>query len=411
MSKKKNINELAEQYNNYIYPKPCQDIDEEWLKFNRYQVCDPNYFWHKIWPEKKYSRNPLKILIAGCGSDQAAILAKCNPIHKFIGIDISKNSLEHQKKLISRHDINNLELICDDFRNFNYTKKFDYIISSGVIHHLDNINSALEYFYKNLKDDGAIFIMIYGNQQSQNIDGIKKVFKKLSFSHNKKSINSVRQIISKLKNYHPAKIFSNLFADIENDSGVIDTFLHKNENFYNIKQFINILEKNNLIIKNFVDSRIAPITKYFMNNKDELEKIKQMHYKDKLEISQILNWNDRKINLICSKKHKNNKTFIYNKVDLDECYLYQSSKINYQVNERGIRIIDTENEINFDIKTDKQVNWKLILSGTKKMSEITENMNKNVKKNLYENLNFLLENYVLDFAFYKIENYKNYYAK
>ena len=356
MLNRKNINELAEQYNNYIYPKPCQDIDKEWLKFNRYQVCDPNYFWHKIWPEKKYSRNPLKILIAGCGSDQAAILAKCNPIHKFIGIDISKNSLEHQKKLISRHDINNLKLICDDFRNFNYTEKFDYIISSGVIHHLDNINSALEYFYKNLKDDGAIFIMIYGNQQSQNIDGIKKIFKKLNFSQNKKSINSVRQIIAKLKNYHPAKIFSNLFADIENDSGVIDTFLHKNENFYNIKQFINILEKNNLIIKNFVDSRIAPITKYFMNNKDELEKIKQMHYKDKLEISQILNWNDRKINIICSKKHKNNETFIYNKVDLDECYLYRSSKVNYQINETGIRIVDTENETNFDIKTDKQVN-------------------------------------------------------
>ena len=104
----KNLEELSLQYNNYIYPKPCEDIDKEWIELNRYQLCDPNYFWHKIWPEKEYSRNSLNILVAGCGSDQAAILAKCNPNHKFLGIDLSENSLNHQKKLVKNHNIKNL---------------------------------------------------------------------------------------------------------------------------------------------------------------------------------------------------------------------------------------------------------------------------------------------------------------
>ena len=101
----KNIQALSDQYNKYIYPKPCENINKEWIKVNRFQLCDPNYLWHKIWPEKEYSRKALRILIAGCGSDQAAIIAKCNPIHEFVGIDLSKNSLVHQKKLIDNNNI------------------------------------------------------------------------------------------------------------------------------------------------------------------------------------------------------------------------------------------------------------------------------------------------------------------
>ena len=93
----KNIEKLKSQYSKYIYPKPCENIEKEYIKVNRYQECDPNYHWHKLWPEKKYERKKLNILVAGCGSDQAAILAKCNPIHNFTGIDISAASLTHQK--------------------------------------------------------------------------------------------------------------------------------------------------------------------------------------------------------------------------------------------------------------------------------------------------------------------------
>ncbi len=71
-----NIKKLEIQYNKYIYPKPCDDVEEEYIIKNRYQECDPNYHWHKLWPEKKYERKKLNILVAGCGSDQSAILAK-----------------------------------------------------------------------------------------------------------------------------------------------------------------------------------------------------------------------------------------------------------------------------------------------------------------------------------------------
>lgn len=408
----KNIQELSVQYNNYIYPKPCENIEEEWIKLNRYQICDPNYLWHKIWPEKKYLRKSLKILIAGCGSDQAAILAKCNPIHKFTGIDISKNSLAHHKKLIDKHNIENLDLICSDFRLVKFKEKFDYIISSGVIHHLDDINTALSYFNDNLNNEGAIFLMIYGNQQSSSIENIKKVFKNLNFLHNHDSIDSIRKIINKLNNNHPAKIFSQLYTDINNDAGVVDTFMHPKENFFNIKDFIKILQKNNLIIKNFADTRIAPITKYFIDNKNLLEKINLMNLEQKLEIAQIINWNDRKINLFCTKKENIKYSSLYNKIDLDKVYLFKSVKIDYQIIDQTLKITDKENGSNFQLKNiNKNIDWEIILNGQNLLSEITKDLPTDDKEKFYKNINFLLENLVLDYSFNKIDDYIKYYAK
>jgi len=46
MSKK--IKELGHQYNNYIYPKPCEDINTEWILKNKFLQGDPNYHWHKL---------------------------------------------------------------------------------------------------------------------------------------------------------------------------------------------------------------------------------------------------------------------------------------------------------------------------------------------------------------------------
>ena len=43
------------------------------------------------------SRKKLKVLVAGCGSDQAAILSRCNPNHYFTGIDLSQQSINYQK--------------------------------------------------------------------------------------------------------------------------------------------------------------------------------------------------------------------------------------------------------------------------------------------------------------------------
>lgn len=92
-----NLDYLKKHYNNYVYPKPIEDIHEEFIKKKKRYIFDPTYHWHRIWPELPFSANQLKILIAGCGTNEAAVLALCNPNHLVTGIDISENSIAHQK--------------------------------------------------------------------------------------------------------------------------------------------------------------------------------------------------------------------------------------------------------------------------------------------------------------------------
>ena len=407
-----NIKKLETQYNKYIYPKPCENIEKEYIKVNRYQECDPNYHWHKLWPEKKYERKKLNILVAGCGSDQAAILAKCNPIHNFTGIDISAASLAHQKKLIKKHKIKNLTLICDDFRNVKISEKFNYIISTGVIHHLDDPGSALNFFEKNLTDDGVLYLMVYGDQQTEGIKGLKNIFKKLEFEQNSSSIKSIKLLKEKLKKDHPATIFSKYFKDINEDTGIIDTFLHSKEKFYSIKELIFSLGENNLIIKNFVNGRVAALSKYFIDNEDIEKKIRNLPIEEQLEISQILNWNDRKIDIICTKKNNIKYSKVYTKLELDNLYICRFQSIDYQINSQNIKVVDNKNDTAFEFNfLNTKINWNEILLGKKNLKQLTSNFSAIEKKNFYKKISFMIENYVLDFSFHEIENYEKYYAK
>ena len=51
-----NFQYLKNHYNNFIYPKPTEDIEEDYLKKNRRSISDPTIFFHRIFPEKKFSK-------------------------------------------------------------------------------------------------------------------------------------------------------------------------------------------------------------------------------------------------------------------------------------------------------------------------------------------------------------------
>ncbi len=410
--KNKNISDLTNQYNNYIYPKPTENLFEEWIKKNRFQICDPNYCWHRLWPEKPYSSKRMNVLIAGCGSDQAAILAKCNPNHNFVGIDLSENSLKHEKKLIEENKIENLKLYCDDFRSIKFKNKFDYIISSGVIHHLDEPETGLKYFNKNLKDEGVIYIMVYGDKKSYATNQVKQLFKKLNLKQNPESINFVMNTISKLNNLHPAKIFAEteIKQDLNHPSGVVDFFLHKKENFFSIKEIVKLLNKNKLIIKNFANGRIKPLTKFFTDAPLHVkEKINSLPIEEKLEISQILNWNDRKIDLICCKSKNKKNSIVYNKINLEKIYTYQYHGIEYKIDGTNIKINDKINNGFFNLNFENN-KFKEILDGKKILSEITESFNKTEREKFNNKIIFMIENSILDFSYHPIVDYKKYYS-
>ena len=401
----KNIDYLRSHYENYNYPEPVQDIDKELIENNIVYYDDPTYNWHKIFPEKPFSENKISILIAGCGTEQAAIIAKLSPQHEVIGVDLSSNSLKHQKKLINKHKISNLKLINNDFREVKFDKKFDLIISTGVIHHLEKPGSALEYFYNNLKDDGAISLMVYGNKSTHATNELRKLFFKLNFKQDKESIESVRKIYDKIHPSHPGVIHTKNSSELKFDAGIVDHILHQSEHFYSIRELNELLNNNKLIIKNFVDSRIKSLTKFFYDDDVLLYKIRELNYIDQLELGQILNWDDKKISLICCKDTYIKNSIVISPPDLDNVYIYTRTGCSYKMNDSFIKInLDTNEEFIFSVPIKKEfINmWQDVFAGKKKLKHLFDLYNNKEKNEVIKVLTILVENIFVDISLHPI---------
>jgi ubiquinone/menaquinone biosynthesis C-methylase UbiE len=105
------------------------------------------------------------ILDYGCGpgNDLVGFLEFSQP-KRLVGMDISKTALQEAQERLSLHESNLTELIQieDGAKKLPFPDNtFDYIHSSGVLHHTPNMEEILSEFYRILKPDGKIRIMVY----------------------------------------------------------------------------------------------------------------------------------------------------------------------------------------------------------------------------------------------------------
>ena len=98
---------VSRQYERWRYPPPLEDL-AAWSATG-WDWFDPVHAHRIFWPDRDY-RPDLNILIAGCGTNQAAIFAFSNPEANVVGIDISQPSLDHQQYLKDKHGLTNLQL-------------------------------------------------------------------------------------------------------------------------------------------------------------------------------------------------------------------------------------------------------------------------------------------------------------
>ena len=92
-----------------------------------------------------------KIWVAGCGTNQALHTALKFPNASVIGSDLSSKSLELCAKNAKELGVTNLEVREESLNHVPYYEEFDYVISTGVIHHnadpkvtLDKLSAALK---------------------------------------------------------------------------------------------------------------------------------------------------------------------------------------------------------------------------------------------------------------------------
>ena len=93
-------------YESHPYPAPVATLEQ---RLDRYR--DPQRRRAQsllLWPLEK-PRPDRSILVAGCGTSQAARHALMEPDARVTAIDLSETSLRHTRDLQQKHDIRNLQ--------------------------------------------------------------------------------------------------------------------------------------------------------------------------------------------------------------------------------------------------------------------------------------------------------------
>ena len=136
--------EVREFYERMPYPAPLTSLDEHRDLYEN--PLRRRAEFHLIWPDKRPRENQ-EILVAGCGTSQAARYALREPDARITAIDVSDASLRHTRDLQRKHNLENLELHKLPIESVSELgRTFDLVVCTGVLHHLPDPDEVFARF-------------------------------------------------------------------------------------------------------------------------------------------------------------------------------------------------------------------------------------------------------------------------
>jgi SAM-dependent methyltransferase len=254
------IDPVADQYTRYPFPEPGDDIPT-WLKTFHYDFYEPKSYGAQLWPEGR-PRADLNVLVAGCGSMQAAVMAYNNPDCRVTGMDFSESSIAHEERLRDRHKLKNLTLqMMDVCEASSLHQLFDLIVCTGVLHHLPDPARGLRALASVLEPaHGAMVLMLYGRLGRCGIYPLQDAFRRMRVPQTADGVAQVRSIINRLPPRHPGRwYFEHQSREMRYDATVVDTFLHRQDVAFSVPELLDFVAANGLRFQGWLDNAIYNI--------------------------------------------------------------------------------------------------------------------------------------------------------
>ena len=250
---------VAQQYKKWQYPEPIQNL-ETWVNSN-WEWFDPTHAHRVLWPDRPYVPR-LDILSAGCGTNQAPVIAYSNPAAKVVAIDISQESLDHGKYLKDKYGLKNLELHLlpiEEVASLN--QHFDLIMCTGVLHHMASPQTGMDALADVLRPEGVAAIMLYARYGRIGVEIMQGVFREIGLHQDEDSLRMVRTGLNSLDPSHPARTYLSVATDVGYDAGMVDTFLHGRDVSFTVRDCLDLVENAGLVFQDwFLKSPVYPPT-------------------------------------------------------------------------------------------------------------------------------------------------------
>jgi SAM-dependent methyltransferase len=228
-------------YERHPYPPPVDSLEKYRRLWQDRQRRRADY--HLFWPGRPY-REDHAILIAGCGTSQAAKHALRWPAARVVGIDFSATSVRQTEALKQKHALENLEV-----RQLAITQvaalgtTFDQIVCTGVLHHLPDPDAGLRALRDVLAPGGAMHLMLYAPYGRAGVYMLQDFCRRLGIEADDDGIRELMTALGALPSGHPLAALLREAPDFRNQAALADALLHPQDRAYSVPELFAFLER------------------------------------------------------------------------------------------------------------------------------------------------------------------------
>jgi SAM-dependent methyltransferase len=246
--------DIAEQvqdfYDRYPYPPPVDSLEQYRRVWEDRRKRRAEY--HLVWPGRPY-REDSSILIAGCGTSQAAKHALRWPAAQVTAIDVSATSVGYTQELRRKHNLTNLWVNQLPIDRINELKmNFDHIVCTGVLHHLKDPDAGLAALRSVLKPDGAMHLMVYAPYGRTGIYMLQEFCRRLGIHATDEGIGNLISALRALPPGHPLETVLRESPDFQQEASLADALLHPQDRAYSVPQLFDFIQRGGLTFGRWV---------------------------------------------------------------------------------------------------------------------------------------------------------------
>ena len=241
-------------YEQHPYPPPVADLDAiitGWSDGSRRRAEHL-----RMWPERP-PVDDLSILVAGCGTSQAASYAARYPSARVVGIDVSGAGLDANAALVERHGLGQVELVQLPIERVGELgEPFDLVVCTGVLHHLRHPAVGLRALRDVTAAGGALRLMVYATHGRAGVAMLQEYCRRLGIRPTAADVAELVASLRELPTHHPMAHLLRETPDFRDVDALADVLLNPRERSYTVPELLDSVDDAGLRFERWI--RQAP---------------------------------------------------------------------------------------------------------------------------------------------------------
>ena len=245
--------QVAAFYEAHPYPPPVDDLEAYGRSWDEARRRADFHLFHPAEPW----RDDRRVLVAGCGTSQAAHYAVRWPNARVVGIDVSDRAIAFSEALKRKHGLTNLEIVkLPVERAGALAETFEHVVCTGVLHHLSDPEAGLRALCEVLAPRGALHLMVYAPYGRAGVYMLQDYCRRAGVRATATEIDDLMASLRALPTDHPIAALLRHAPDFADRAGVADALLNPQDRAYSAPQLLDLLTKAGLAFGRWV--RQAP---------------------------------------------------------------------------------------------------------------------------------------------------------